>query len=139
MDEKTLEQARLNAEANAARLTRERAVREATRRHREFLAREAAKAAAKKAREKAAAKAERARDAILLATAPTTDDLASLEAMFSKPKTKATPVVTTVDNNGWGKTWTPEQLANTVIDSDIKAPAIKTKADKQKENSKKKN
>lgn len=53
--------------------------------------------------------------------------LVALEAKFSKPKTKAVKPKTTVDNNGWDKEFTPEQLANTVIDSDISVRSGSTK------------
>lgn len=115
MEERLVEAARI-AELNQETLERVRARREATRRHREYLAREAAK----------------------LVPAPVMD-LMSLEAKFSKPKTKTVVETTKVDNNGWGKSFTEEQLTNTVIDSNITyTPKVKVQSQSKKNNKKNK-
>lgn len=68
------------------------------------------------------------------------DDLVMLEAKFSPVKVK--DLVATApkpDNNGWGKEFTPEQLANAVIDSDLTTHRARSLAPKPQDEKSKKN
>jgi len=86
-------------------------------------------------------------------TMPVTDDaLERLVSTFAKPRelfvvevktaqgSKPKVVEAKIDNNGWGRSFTPEQLARVTIDSDLTRHAMRAVVqDNQKGGGKKKN